>query len=462
MKHVLVFEDVVSDQFSAECRWQKKEEGRCRRLHFFDGDPCAGEPEYGGYCDLRPDGSVAEAFITIKTVKNAQSESYAFFPCVIETSFDVSINNDGTKRTYDISGFYYIEKNNRETMCAQALLYGVAKYWRHQAKRFEKVKTTIDINIQAGLVNPSDCMDGRGLNIEEMQRFFASNNVPFWMRNYAYMSANAVSAEHVLQDVYGFIESGLPVVAAIKTDRGLHAITIIGHTFDKNSWRAMADVGYFTMTDSAKPVFLPNVTWVENLVVVDDNFGPYHFFPSCDLESMIVAMFVPLPVAKMLRPHEAVQLFAEQTLVSESFTDLIQYFLDSDELLPQNRSWLEVFARQLEVRCGSGLVLRPFLRDSSQVPSVYGGHEFADPLRKEFAKQNRCGYYWIVEFSWPDVYCFQQSRCGSVIFRADDSDMSFVVMHIPGVLIAFERGKRKLEIVYAKAEDAPHPHEKPG
>jgi hypothetical protein len=280
------------------------------------------------------------------------------------------------------------------------------------------------------------------------------------MRNYAYMSANAVSAEHILQDVYGFIESGLPVIAVIKTDRGLHAITVIGHTFDKNSWRAMADVGYFSRSDSAQPVFLPSVTWIENLIVVDDNFGPYHFFHSRDLESMVVAMFVPLPVDKISRPHEAVQLFAKQMLVSEDFKRLVQHFLGSGRPLPKNQRWLKEFARHLKVKCGDGLVLRPILRDSSQVSSVYGEHEFAGALCVEFTKRSRRGYYWIVEFSWPNLYCFHQSRCGSVIFRADDLNMSFVVMHIPGVLIYLEN--EEIEIVYAKAEDVPHPHEKPG
>ncbi len=469
METVLILPSSDSEQLTAECQFQRRSLELCRRILFFKGNPLSsGEStpsiECGGYCDLRSDGSVVEAFITTKTVKNAVSERYAFFPCAFTRNINVPLA-DGSSATFEVSGFHYIEKNKHETMCAQAALYGVVQYWQQKAGLFKEVKTTIDINEQSG-VSQDDAMlasnSGRGLSLDEIRIFFERNKVPYWIDNYVYLTQNAIKRECVLQDIYGFVESGMPVIAGIKTDSGMHAITIIGHTFDKNSWRAMADVGYSYLAKDKQPCFLPNVIWVENLIVVDDNFGPYHFFPSRDIESMIAALFVPVPVENIIRPHEAMQMVVTHALFSKKFIESIRLLLakKGTHLLPENEQWIDIFLKHLEVNCGDGLVLRPILRKAIQISGVYKDHEFESTLHTVFQSMGSDSYFWVVEFSWPDVFCFRQSRCGSMIFGASDSSLAFLVFHLPGILLI----KSGEDFVWkiAEKEDAPHPHVKPG
>jgi hypothetical protein len=466
----VLLEKRASRQLSAECRSQKRPADPCRRLHFFKGDPRAadapaGGADYGGYCDMRPDGTVVEAFITTKTVRNLPSDSYAFLPCSFTRTIQVAPGGK-TWGAYEVNGFHYIEKNRRETMCAQAALYGVIRYWQEKdAVFFKGVRTTVKINRQAGVRDTDAVLSsggGRGLDVKEIQAFFKKNRMPYWTRDYTYLSQNVVRRECVLQDIYGFVESGMPVIAVIKTDNGMHAITVIGHTFDKNGWRAMADVGYFEPANGRRD-FLPNVTWVENLIILDDNFGPYYFFPCRDIEHMIAALFVPVPVGKIMRPHEALRLAAASTLFSEEFAAALRSLFGPEKvrLLKENRHWFKTFTEHLKVQCGDGLVLRPILQTKLQIVEAYGGHEFRDLLAASLPEKPSPSYFWMVELSWPDVFCFRQSRCGSVIFSAsDEGGLRRVILHLPGVLLM--QTEEGLYYRVAKREDPPHPHVMPG
>jgi hypothetical protein len=284
----------------------------------------------------------------------------------------------------------------------------------------------------------------------------------FFAQNYTGFSKGRLKREKILETIYGFIESGFPVILAIKTDDSMHAITIIGHTFDKNSWQAMADVGYFSMTPRSE-AYHPNVTWVENLIIQDDNFGPYYFLKTHMLEDLVAAMIVPLPYGPIILPYEATNAAATKTIYAKDFILGIQNVITTHKFMPKNKTWFDEFVSHLRRICGDGLVLRPVLRARNEVFAAYTGHEFINPIQSLFNKVADTELFWMIELSWPDIYCFGQSTCGMILFHSQDKDLSQMLVHLPGILMLIDdKAPDPTKFIIAKNEDAPRQHLMPG
>lgn len=460
---IIVENDPESLQYAAECRIQEKDPAGLRRLHFFRHNYSEGDltrenmsPDtYGGYCDVRPAGTtIAGALIIASTVIHDRGDGYAFLCCRASETVSVPTTS-GPRTQLTVSGFHYMEKNGRETMCAQAALCGVVKYW-HEKKNMFSVQTSIDINKKAGVAESeqSDALD-RGLDPFEIHHFLADEKVPHLIRNYAGLTIEGVKRKGVLVDVYGFVESGCPVIAAVKTIESMHALTFIGHTFDKNSWSAMAEVGYF---GAKMGPYHSNVTWIENLIVQDDNFGPYYFFPVGRLEEIIAGLVIVLPDSSIhVVPHEATEIAVRRVMFDEAIINMLTEAATADDFCEANRSWFDEFVRHLLVKCGDGLVLRPILRTGSQVRDIFKGHEFAEAV--SVLLQDESGrFFWTVELSWPDIYCFSQASSGMVLVDAETGGVR--MLHVPGIWVGFADDDKSF-ISVAASEDAPRPHQMP-
>ena len=449
-------------QYAAECQIQERDCEGLRRLHFF----CKvyGEEEllpgalvaeaYGGYCDVRPDSAtIASALITERTVIHHHRDGYAFLCCRAHETLRIP-TSDGSAAELRISGFHYMEKNRRETMCAQAALWGAVKYWREKAGIFT-VETTLDINKKAGLSEAEQTVaEERGLDPFEISHFLGSEGVPHHVRNYAGLTVEGVKRRGVVIDIYGFLESGCPVIAAVKTVESMHALTFIGHTFDKNSWSAMAEVGYF---GARVGLYHPNVTWIENFIVQDDNFGPYYFFPVGKLEEIIAGLVVILPdQAVKVFPFEATNIAVREAVFNRDLIKVLVETAKGDEFCEENRSWFDEFVRHLEVTCGDGLVLRPILLTGAQVCKSFKDHEFRDAVETLLGEEvDR--HFWTVELSWPDIYCFSQAASGMALVDAETGQIR--MLHVPGIWLGFE--DEEPFICLAEKEDAPRPHHMP-
>lgn len=159
-------------QYAAECLIQERDSKGLRRLHFFC-EPYNPEElfsgtltskKYGGYCDVRPGtATIAAAVITEHTVMHNKSDGYAFLCCRAHETISMPTPS-GAPVELTVSGFHYLEKNGRETMCAQAALCGVARYW-HEKTGIFTAKTSIEINKLAGLADSEQSdADDRGLS----------------------------------------------------------------------------------------------------------------------------------------------------------------------------------------------------------------------------------------------------------------------------------------------------------
>lgn len=243
LRTVLTETNPKNPQYVAECKLSGGNSAVLIRYHFFneENENHLTSETYGGYCDIRPDATIVDAFITLFTITGGKKDSYVFVPCRMEQSVDVPLP-DGGLLAATVTGFPYMEKNHKETMCAQAALLGAVKYWKSKFPgSFSEVETAIDINRLAGV-----CEDRKGgLSAPEMTQFFHAVGQDVKFCDYSFKLFDEEGRKHLLTDVYSFIESGCPVIAGVKTYSAGHALTFIGHTFDKNSWSAMADLGYY-------------------------------------------------------------------------------------------------------------------------------------------------------------------------------------------------------------------------
>ena len=450
-----------NDEYAAECAFYGQPCTGVDRLHFSSArlntiDDLKQYPSsYGGYCDLRPDTrTVVSANITQDAVIRRDRETYAFLCCSMPRSVLIVDEKGGEVLRPQVVTMPFVQKDNRAVMCAQAALMMLGEYWNYRRAGTFKSRTAVEINRMAGVPDaealPPDA--GRGLLPQEIVDYLVAEKVPFMPLAYDDQAKKKADV-----DIYGFIESGFPVVVAVQTRTAAHALICLGHTYDRNSWSAMAEVGYFDDWGAGNGRYHSNTAWIRNYLVHDDNLGPYYFLPAEKLKDTLIFGFVVLPDASITTlPSEAADA-AYTMLNGGDFLAHLPELLKLDEFSSQNKFWLEVFISHLTVGCGDGLVLRSVLLPGARILGMYSEHEFAEAV-SAVLENSADHHYWYVELSWPDIYCHRQLCCGSVILSATTKKTLFI--HVPGLCIAWPEGDPDPTILLAKSEDAPWTHYK--
>ncbi len=78
---------------------------------------------------------------------------------------------------------------------------------------------------------------------------------------------SANSGDEPKETIYKYVESGIPVVVTFKTNRGWHAVTIIGHAYDTDATPTTVGLGGTKFYRSSQ--------WVPYFIAHDDQSGPY-------------------------------------------------------------------------------------------------------------------------------------------------------------------------------------------
>jgi len=461
--------NVDNCEYKAECSVYADASRKVDRLHFISSpidsiNELRQHPQaYGGYCDLRPDTrSVVAAYITQNAAVRLEKETYAFLCCSMSHSVEVRNESGEVVLTPQIITFPYMEKDRKGVMCSQAALLPLFEYWNFLRPGMFSVSDAIALNRKCG-VSDAEEVDGRGLTLQEIGDFLNKEGAPNLIINYSPTPTEGTAPQkESVQDIYGFVESGFPVVAVVAwptvDDEGnskqvYHALLFLGHTYDRNSWIAMADIGYFGRKGVGGHRYHANTTWIRHFLVHDDNFGPYYFLPTNELEKIVLAGVVVLPQSSIsTRPSEVAEAVFEM-LTTPQFSDALGKGIADPLFLHQNKQWLTHFLDHLKVKCGDGLVLRPVLLSRNNVLGRYRKHEF-HMLLGALLEDKEDQYFWYVELTWPDIYCHRQLCCGAVILDPNDKQPIFV--HIPGMCAVFQGGAA-IPII-AKEEDMPRKH----
>ena len=150
-------------------------------------------------------------------------------------------------------GFPYISQDTDVTVCAHAACWMVFRYFSQRYRRYAEIwpyeVTQLTHDFSQGRLVPS-----KGLTAWQITEMFSR----FGFYPEIYMRDDPIHATIFDQLLYQYVESGLPVVAAL-TEHG-HAITIIGHISD------------FTSGGSGST----SARYLKGFLANDDNHMPYH------------------------------------------------------------------------------------------------------------------------------------------------------------------------------------------
>lgn len=478
---VFIEENSPSQAYKHECQvYEDPAACGCRRLHFFAGARLRESgiakraKTYRGYCDVRPDGSLVRALIDCRVI--IKPDTYTHLVCRITELVTLP---GGQK--LEVSGFPHIEKDHGVVMCSQAAVATVVDYWNYHRPRTFSETTPWQISHSVGKtaadLKKDNGIKDRGLTEPEIQRFFRDHYFTSHPTNFWGLTLAQRTGEDPSTEIYGHLEAGFPVIVIVGTSErvngtpekeDLHALTVIGHTFDKNIWTALADPLYFSLPLSGSDIadaettppadngetlckggggYYSNLAWIKYFIVQDDNLGPYFFLPREIIPRIVRSIIVPTPYKKIIVPAKAAERAA--------YVALHQFHLRlptlAEELrpsiLPANAHWLHILMDHHKE-----WVLRPVLTLGKVIVENHAPSEFASNVAAEFPDPDQLS--WCIEISWPNLYCYEECQMGEIII--DATTKAVRLMKLPGLLIL-----GKDQRYFARTEEPPYPHRKP-
>jgi len=170
-------------------------------------------------------------------------------------------------REFKLQTNYFSQQNRITNCCAHAAI--------KMAIRGYYPQITAELINQKVPINHIERKGNKGLAPDEICKAIEglSEN-----GTYLLSSTDLASSSDFLRLVYLALESRLPVILLFNLQEkeiGItgHAVTLIGHTFNEHNWSSYGLKGYFRGEDLS---YLPSSLWCDNLVVHDDNWGPYY------------------------------------------------------------------------------------------------------------------------------------------------------------------------------------------
>jgi hypothetical protein len=444
---------VENPEYSEECRLSGKPDGKVDRLHFFSkkltsiGDLKSAASDYGGYCDLRlKSRTVVGAYITNRSILRPGEDTYAFLCCTMSKDVLIQDRNGGELFHAKVLTYPFFQKNDDQLMCSQAALLTLTEYWNDQKPGMFSARTVSEINKKTGVAEAVFVQTpGRGLDFREIMDFLTEEKVHFVPMVYKKSTAHLTPL-----DIYGFVESGFPVLLDVKTQNDRHAVVCIGHTYDRNSWAAMTDVRYFGKLVAGGKRYLPNTGWINNFLINDDNLGPYFFANTIQLAEAAVNGLVVIPDSEVkTSPSEATEV-AFSILNERVFDRSLLQEAKRKRIPNKNVFWLKHFLDRLSISDDEGILLRPLLASGEALVKFYKDHEIQSVLKEVFDSNDK-KLYWYIELSWPEIHCHRQYCCGCVIIEPASNKP--VLIHVPGYCVVWHG--ENLGDSWGKGVDAP-------
>jgi hypothetical protein len=247
----------------------------CQRLHFFSNRIVLSdllnaeklENTYLGFCVLRP---LPYRRIGRTALKRIQHDPFTEFPTC---HGDITVNLAGTKLHVDAPLFM-----EQDTMVAACASVAVWSSTATLANRFYgQESTTSDITNYAtkylvkGRPMPSD-----GLHYDQMMEAIRSVG-------YSPVIYGIQDSETTKHMVYGYIESEVPPILLCRlADGGDHAIVGVGHGYQYPvESPELIPVGF---QDEPILYYARSSQWVSNILVNDDQRGPYRSVNFLDID----------------------------------------------------------------------------------------------------------------------------------------------------------------------------------
>ena len=289
----------------------------------------------------------------------------------------------------------------------------------------------------------------KGLSPDEIRSVFGHRKIQWEADLYdSAVDATYDSANEVLTAAYHAVEAGLPAILCFEGEGVAHAMAVVGHSFDPNLWSARATGAYFS---SELDTYTPSHSWVESLVVQDDNLGPYCTLPRQLLLKRKPSIIVPrFPWSESADIRE-VELLAGKLLTGQVLEEGRRSYFETiigSEYEPHGESgyW---FAELVNRVANRDFVLRTvpyspreylqFIASAEHGAMLKGAEEAESGLRHNLGDMP----FWLVEVSLPELFQTNTTRLGEVVIHERKSrELRFGLVRIPGVLTIFFENAR--------------------
>lgn len=284
---VVVQRRVFDPDFSAEYEVYYSQQFRdvprtCTRLHFFAQEAIAAE-EPLPFLDRVEKGHYL-GFITLRPVPRAPVGAAilvarAASPHIVCSSDRFPVHIAG--RHFDLEGTPFMQQDNAVAVCAQASIWMALRTLRRREGDRAHNPAQITDAATRYLISDRTRPNKGGLTTQQMaEAVRAAGYSPLSMRlghPSAPMQPDALNAAR--RQLHPYIESDIPVLLALAAPTGGHAIAAIGHTW--NAAPSPADMMFAEPETGAFPMqFCHAASWAPELLVHNDNSGPYRVLPA--------------------------------------------------------------------------------------------------------------------------------------------------------------------------------------
>jgi len=323
-------------------------------------------------------------------------------------------------RPFSIRGLYYCQQNGVSNVCVHAAIKMLAIARSPSAAvSYDE----IDSILGTSLGGPEDLIKGRrkGLYTPHIEAFLDAKSIPF--SRFSYRNDNAKghpfisSAFPFYKYLYAAVEMGCPALLVFRSsNKSRHVVTVLGHTFNEDAYRPIAEIGYNRLSSKRKLGYMPSESWMSNFIIHDDNFGGEHCLPVHYLNPLRVSYVVAtMPSGCRWDPKEA-ELEA---------VGLLYRCLDQIAGIPSFSPW---YRRLSEARANMAVAFRTVHVSREQYltqlqnPCHTGDVWPTEALEPAFLKSLQRmlpKHFYACEFSLPDLFSANRRKLGEILFCCD-------------------------------------------
>lgn len=477
-KTVLVESDHEDEEWKSEhsifySKLFKNYPNKTKRLHFFKSevkevDLCRLselQTSYLGFCVLRPTKTQKVANALIAPMKDKNEPPKSFVLC--QEDFPVEVNTNNNVQHLTVRGFPFVQQDGNAACCAHVALIMADRFLvQHKNKQTGKQETAhlvseiVDFVSSVPTVLRRSPASATGLGpLEIAEALRKMGYVPLVY----YFDKNTKSLFPLERVIYHYLESKIPIYVSIATAEGRHALTIIGHSFQPDTWWALAETEYYSRRPSGGNYHC-STDWIPNFVAHDDNFGPYliipkEFFWMAEADRGL-SIVVPLPYkipAEEGHSEKTINMTGEHAefLANSLFESMaILGGSGNQAVSDETESWAGILREHYKRR---DLVLRTCLLTREEFKNKYVPPHLAPYY--EIVRLPKT--IWLTEVSIPELFSHARLRLGEIIMDPTEPiaiPAPFLSIHTPGRFIIKDPDSEQPPDEFIITDDPPHKH----
>lgn len=335
---------------------------------------------------------------------------------------------------FGVLGSYFAQQEGAVNCCAQAAVKAVLKNLA--------TMTGVDVDIPYTQMNAHLCIDHKtrhaknGCFPEEIGELLRGVGMESAILDHA--AGGESTADAIIDTAYYAVECGLPAILCFGGKRVMHAMAVVGHTFDPRLWSATAAAAYFP----SDRTYMPSHSWMQDLLVQDDKVGPYCTLQRATLANRKPLVIIPRFPDSMMESPESVEqsvssLFSERRFGNQTFFSKLNEFAEKKGA---QSYWLD----KLLEHVSSGTFVLRTLRTTADAYCDFLKNNGMDVDMINEVKDRLAGRrtIWLVELSIPELFQINNCRLGEVLLAEDvvgakkspKEDLELCAVRIPGVL----------------------------